>query len=244
MGTLAIDGSTPAKVTGTTSAITSGSFTPPANAAIWAFVARNTAGAGGNADGTVSSTGGLSWTMIGRKSINAGSTGGAGTEGCAEIWRTSFVTSPGSITVTDTRAADSGTGYDHFLKAIVMTGEEFVWGGALNAASSSSGLPSAAVTTTRNNSWVFAVSSDWAAAGLGTVGSNQTMIDEDHHAGQYTAHNWRQTNVTATSGTSVTCNLTAPSAQQYNLLVVEIRGAGSFLVLPNRRRRAQTLLVR
>jgi len=49
------------------------------------------------------------------------------------------------------------------------------------------------------------------------------MIDEDNVVGQYSAHIWRQTSTTSASGTNVTMNLTAPSAEQYNELAIEIR---------------------
>lgn len=220
---LAIDPTTPAKVTGTTAAIATGAFSPPAGSVLWAFVARNGPVAG-NDDGTVSSTGALSWSLAGRKSTNVGSTGGAGTEACVEIWRAYAATAPGSITVTDTRAdGASGADRQHILKVLVITGAEPVWAGAITGTSSASGLPSGSVTTTRASSWVFAVASDWAQAGLGTAGTSQTIIDEDDVAGQYSAHIWRQNSTTPASGTSVTMNLTAPAAQQYNELAIEVR---------------------
>lgn len=220
---LAIDVTTPAKATGTTIAITSGAFSPPAGSLLVAFVARN-GPAGNNDDGTVTSTGGLTWSLAGRKSTNAGSTGGAGTEGCVEIWLAYAATAPGSITVTDTRAdGASGTDRQHILKPVVITGAESVWGGDIDAAFSASGLPSVTSLTARSYSWVFAVSSDWAQAGLGTAGTSQTIIDEDNVAGQYSVHIWRQNSATPVLGTSVTSNLTAPAAQQYNALAIEIR---------------------
>jgi hypothetical protein len=221
---LAIDGSTPAKVTGTTTAISTAAFSPPANAQLVAFVVRNVGFHNFNADGTVTSTGGLSWSLAGRKSVNAGSTNGAGTDGCTEIWVANTTTAPGSMTVTDTRGDGlSGSGAEHILKVEVFTGAESPWAGAITGTSSTSGLPSASVTTTQANSWVFASSSDWSAGGVGTVGSGQTMIDEDDVAGQYDAHIWRQTSTTGSSGTNVTMNLTAPAAEQYNELAIEIR---------------------
>jgi hypothetical protein len=220
---LAIDASTPAKVTGTTAAIVTSSFSPPAASMLVAFVARN-GPASNNDDGTVSSTGGLTWALAGRKSKTVTSTGGAGTEACAEIWVAYAATAPGSITVTDTRA-DAATGSDrqHILKPVVVTGDEVTWAGAIAAAFSASGLPSVSLSTTQPSSWVLGVSSDWSAAGLGTVGSGQTMIDEDNVVGQYSAHIWRQTSTTPASGTSVTMNLTAPSAEQFNQLAIELR---------------------
>jgi hypothetical protein len=221
---LAIDGSTPAKVTGTTTAISTAAFSPPANAQLVAFVVRNVGFHNFNADGTVTSTGGLSWSLAGRKSVNAGSTNGAGTDGCTEIWVANTTGAPGSMTVTDTRGDGlSGSGAEHILKVEVFTGAESPWAGAITGTSSTSGLPSASVTTTQANSWVFASSSDWSAGGVGTVGSGQTMIDEDDVAGQYDAHIWRQTSTTGSSGTNVTMDLTAPSAQNYNELAIEIR---------------------
>jgi hypothetical protein len=244
---LAIDASTPAKATGATTAITTASFSPPAGSMLLALVGRNWPNpAGGNsADGTVTGTGGLTWTLAGRKSLNTGSLGGAGTDTAVEIWRAFAVSAPGSITVTDTRGTVAGVsgdpGNEHMLKVMVITGAETAWGGDIDAASSTSGLPSVTNVTTRANSWCFAVASDWAQAGPGTVGSGQTMIDEYDVAGQVTIHSWRQTSTTPSSGTSVTSNLTAP-LEQYNLLAIEIREpAASTVAFPPSRQTRRVL---
>jgi hypothetical protein len=240
---LAIDASTPAKASALVQVVTTAAFSPPAGSFILALVGRNWPNpfGGNSADGTVTGTGGLTWAMAGRKSLTSSSTGGAGTDSCVEIWWAYAASAPGSITVTDTRGvADPGpTGGDHVIKPIVITGGESIWGGDIDAAFSTSGLPSVTNVTTRVNSWCFSVVSDWAQAGPGTLGSGQTMIDEYDNAGQITIHMWRQTSTTPSSGTSVTSNLTAP-LEQYNQLAIEIREAVAvaslpILVMPQRR---------
>lgn len=216
---LAIDGSTPAKATAPTlTAATTASFTPPNGALLVALVNYNAHTL--TADNRTVSGGGLTWTLQGRKSRDSGSTGGAGTDGGVEIW--TAISAGASMTVTSS-AGTATTESQQMLKVLVFTGNEASPGGAVAAASNSSGLPSASVTTTRANSWVIADSTDWTQSGAGTAGTNQTIIDENDVATQYTGHVWRQNSTTPASGTSVTCNLTAPSAQNYNILVYEVR---------------------
>ena len=221
---LAIDPSTPAITSGSTAAIASAAFTTPANVLLVALVGRDSASAGVDATGTVSGAG-LTWTLAGRKSA-VGATGqvagGTAQPGCAEIWWAYSSTALTSVTVTDTRA---GGPDDHAIQVMVITGAESTWGGAIAANGAASGLPTATLTTTAANSWVMACSTDWSAGGNATAGSGQTIISQFHLASQISIHFWRRTATTPTSGTSVTCNLTAPSGQQYDMLALEIREA-------------------
>jgi hypothetical protein len=224
---LAIDASSPALVSGTGATITTAAFSPPANSFILVAVGRNGPVSGQDDTGTISGAG-LTWTLMGRKS-SVGSTGqitgGTAQPGCIEYWWAYSASALTSVTITDTRTNGSGTGYDHAMQPYVITGAETTWSGAITANASSSGLPSVALTTTAANAWVFSANTDWAQKGNCTVGSGQTKTSEYNNTGQISIHFWRQTSATATSGTSVTSNLTAPSAQQFDQLAVEIRPA-------------------
>ena len=96
--------------------------------------------------------------------------------------------------------------------------------GATNAANSAGGAPSASLVTTRNNSLVFGVGTDFDNAAARTLGANQTMVN------QYLATigdtYWVQRTTTSTvaaSGTSVTINDTAPTGDRYNLTICRSR---------------------
>jgi len=49
--------------------------------------------------------------------------------------------------------------------------------GATVSAGAASRSPTAWITTTAANSWVFALGGDWDKASAGTVGTSQTLVD-------------------------------------------------------------------
>jgi hypothetical protein len=221
---LAVDASSPAKATANLAAVTTASFTAPAGSLLCVLLAYNTPGTDGQ-NCTVTDSGGLTWALVARKSKDAGSLGGAGTEGGVEIW----TAVPGSSAARTVTATSGGTGNFHktlVLKVFTDTGTPTT--GAVAASFSASGLPSASLTTTAANSWVWSVSSDWSDKALGTAGSAQTMDTADEHdfgGGALCTHVWRQTATTPSASTSVTNNLTAIAGQDYDMLIVEILAA-------------------
>ena len=86
--------------------------------------------------------------------------------------------------------------------------------------------PSVSLTTTQNNSWVYGVGSDVMTAAARTLGGSQTRVHDYTDVG-YGTDRWvqRQTAVTPTSGTLVTINDSAPTADQWNLAAVEVFAA-------------------
>ena len=162
---------------------------------------------------------GLSWTLVRRTNAQPGT---------AEIWR-AFAPSrlsgasvqanlsqsvAASLTVVSFTGADpSGSG----AGAI----------GATGSGNASAGAPSASLVTTRANSWVFGVGSDYDNAVARTVPAGQNLVN------QYLANvgdtYWvqRQNTPTSASGTTVTINDTSPTADRYNLTVVEVRAPPS-----------------
>ena len=94
--------------------------------------------------------------------------------------------------------------------------------GATAAASAPPGAPSASVVTTANGSWVFGVGNDYDNAIARTVGSGQTLMHQFMPAIGDTYWLQRENAPTPLAGTVVVINDTAPSADQYNLAVVEV----------------------
>lgn len=226
---LAIDASTPAEFsTATTLSITSASFTPPAGSLLVVLYGANGGSSQDVSIASISNTGtGFTWARRARKNKNAASNGGAGEPGGAEIW-TAVATVSQSMTVTVT-GVDTGSGRDKWAKIVVLTGADTNTLTNVGAASNGSGLPSVALTGCVAGSYVFAAASDWAQAGNCTPGTAQTLIDEYDNAGQISIHGWRTTNTLAAAG-SQTMNLTAPSGEDYNMVVLEVRASTESVV--------------
>jgi len=92
----------------------------------------------------------------------------------------------------------------------------------VTSASAASGAPTAAVTTTRANSLVFGVGNDWDHAVARTPGPNQALVHQFLAPVDDTYWMQRVVPAVATSGTSVTLNDLAPTADRWNLAMVEI----------------------
>ena len=69
---------------------------------------------------------------------------------------------------------------------------------------------------------MWAVGNDWDNAISRTVGPGQTKVDEFLTPSGDTLWVQRQTNPTTAAGTTVTINDTAPTADRWNLALVEI----------------------
>lgn len=220
---LAIDGSSPASFsTASTVSITSSSFTPPSGSLIAVLFAGNSTASSDSSIASITNTGtATTWSRRARKNNNASSDGGVGQPGGAEIWS---ATAPGgAITVTIT-GVGTGAGTDKWAAILVFTGADTTTFPIITAANAS-GLPSATLASCLAGSYVVAVACDWNQAGLGTAGSGQTIVAEYNNTGQISSHSWRTTSTLSANG-SQTMNLTAPSAEDYNECVMEVRDSG------------------
>ena len=171
-----------------------------------AFVAGG--GPAGGGQSSVVSGGGLTWTLSGREN---------GQPGTAEVWtaRASGVLSKAQITATLKK-----TGYDEAIALVAF--KNSAGAGNVVGFNRKTGAPTGTLTTSRPNSWVFAVGDDPHAALPRTVGAGQTLIAQAFDSGGNTY--WLQAAGSPTSivGTPVTINDTAPASDPYNLLLVEI----------------------
>src|SRR5207237_3864627 len=142
----------------------------------------------------------------------------------SEIWRAFASTPLASVSVTATLSQSvvssitvmSFTGVD----TSGTNGSGAI--GATATTNAAAGAPTASLTTTRNNSWVFGVGNDWDHPASRTLGPNQAMVHEYMPSVGDTYWAQRMTSVTATSGTRVTINDTAPSGDRYNLTICEV----------------------
>src|SRR5262249_3181474 len=115
---------------------------------------------------------GLSWTLVKRTNTQAGT---------AEIWR-AFATSPLSqvnVTATLSQSASSSITVMTFTGADTSGTNGSGAIGAIGTGNSSSGAPTASLTTTRNGSWVVGVGADFYGAANRTLGANQTIVHQD-----------------------------------------------------------------
>jgi hypothetical protein len=177
-----------------------------------AFVSSDGPSSGGQSFSGVSG-GGLTWTLRARANAQAGT---------AEIWQAAAPAALTNATITATRAKG---GYQGAITIAAFSGADTTLAGAAGSASAASGAPTASLVTTRAGSWVWGVGEDWDKATARTVGPNQTMVDQFLSPSGDTFWTQRQTTTTAAAGSTVTISDSAPSADRWDLALVEVRSA-------------------
>jgi fibronectin type 3 domain-containing protein len=197
--------------TGVNSIVSPALSTTHAKDLLVAFVSAD--GPGTASSQTVASVtgGGLTWTRRARAN---------GQPGTAEIWQ---AVAPNPLTNATVTATLSAGGYVGSMVVTAFTHADTAVNGATRTAFAASGAPSSSLTTTKAGSWVWAAGTDWSTATAHTVGTGQTRVDQYLAPVGDTYWVQRQTNPTATAGTSVTINDTAPTADQWDLALIEIR---------------------
>ena len=179
---------------------------PTAGDLVIAFVAGDGPSGGGQI-ATVSG-GGLTWALVGRTNTELGT---------SEIWSARAV---GTLTSAAIKASLTKTGYEVSLTVVAFSGAPGI--GASKGASAITGAPKASLTTTQAGSWVFAVGNDWDRAVNRTLGPNQTLVSEATAPADDTYWVQSTTAPTASAGTVVTINDTAPTNDRWNLELIEI----------------------
>jgi hypothetical protein len=163
----------------------------------------------------------LTWVLVQRTNTQLGT---------SEIWRAFASAALTNVTVTATfsQSVQSSMTVASFTGADTTGTSGSGAIGATATANAATGGPSATLTTTRANSVVFGVGEDPTAKVARTPGASQSIVHQllCGVTGQ-TCTLWVQqvpTLVPAT-GTAVTINDTAPTADAYNLSLVEVRPA-------------------
>jgi len=159
---------------------------------------------------TVSGSG-LTWTRVAQENSAPGD---------AEVW---MATVPAAETTVNVTATATATGY-HIVQTLVAY-KNATGIGSTGIFESASGAPTGTITTTAGNSWVWAVGFDAGHAKNRTVGPNQRLFSKDVDS-PADGTSWVQSTKTATpaAGTSVSINDTAPTTDNYNLILVQILG--------------------
>ncbi len=180
-----------------------------------AFIATDGATTAGSATISAVTGGGLTWTL--RKRTNA-------QYGTAEIWQAVAPTALANATVTATYTGS----YTASMTVATFTGADTTTLGAVGGGSAATGAPSASLTTTRTGSWVWGVGDDWSTATARTTGIGQTQVDQLLASSGDTFWTQRQTVPgTVAAPSTVTINDTAPTADRWNLSLIEILPAGT-----------------
>jgi len=213
---LVIDKSVSTDRSSSAATIASPAFTTAAaNELLLAFISTDGPTSGTNTTVSSIAGGGLTWALVRRTNTQSGT---------AEVWRAFAPVVLTNVTVTATLSLSKAAS----MTVVTLSGVDTTGtggSGAIGATASgnaSSGAPTATLTTTRNNSWVFGVGDDWDNSISRTLGTNQTMIHQYLATVGDTYWVQRQTAATPTSGTVVTINDTAPTGDRYNLTVVEV----------------------
>jgi hypothetical protein len=163
---------------------------------------------------------GLTWALVGRSNVQSGT---------SEIWRAFAPARLTNATVTATLSQSTVSSMTIASFSNVDTSGTNGSGaiGATAATNARPGAPTATLTTTRANSWVFGVGNDYDNAIARTPGANQLIVHQALPAVGDTYWVQRTTSPTPQIGTSVTINDTAPAGDRYNLFIAEIRGPGT-----------------
>src|SRR3984893_10122860 len=193
--------------------------TNSANELLLAFIATDYL-SGANTTVTGLTGSGLTWALVARANAQSGS---------SEIWRTFAPAKLSSVTVTATLSQSVVASMTVVsLSGVDATGSNGSGAiGATKTASAASGAPSASLVTTRNSSWVFGVGNDFDNGIVRTPGANQSILQQYLTSAGDTYWVQGQNSTTRLSGTSVTINDTAPTADRYNLAIVEVLPAAA-----------------
>ena len=195
--------------------ITSPAIVPVANTLLVALVSADGPATGANTivdhvdnSGTV-----LTWTRAVRSNVQLGT---------AEVWWAFTTPAHASMTVTATLSQPQAAS----MTVMAFTGAApSLVGAASLDANAASGAPAASLTTTRANSWVIGVGTDWDAARVMVAGPGQTIMNQFRPIVGDTYWTQRTTNPVAAAGTSVTISDTYGVAMpdRWNLALIEIR---------------------
>jgi hypothetical protein len=206
-----VDAHVSVNATGTTA--TSPAFsTTQTNETLMAFVDAD--GPKGSSQTATVSGAGLTWTLVGRSNTQPGT---------AEIWS---ATAASALTAATVTSKETRTGYPQMLTVMSFANSSGI--GAIKTANATSGAPSVTLTTTKANSLIFGVGTDWDNAQARTSGANQTLTNQ-WVATSYGDTFWvqNQNNPVAAPATATTINDTAPTNDRWDLTAVEIGGAAA-----------------
>ena len=177
-----------------------------------AFIASDGPGAAGGQTINSVTGGGLTWKLRQRTNTQPGA---------AEIWQAAAPTALTNVVVSATRKASA----QGSITVAALSGADTAALGAVGSANALTGAPRVSLTTTRANSWVWGVGSDWDRPVARTLGAGQTLVDQYFSPSGDTYWVQRRTATTPAAGTSVALDATAPTNDRWNMSALEILSA-------------------
>jgi len=199
------------KPTASNTVSVSGVTTTAPNELLLAFVAADYL-SGANTTVTGVTGGGLAWSLVQRTNTQAGT---------SEIWSAYAPAAASNMSVSATLSQSVvASMYVTSFKGVDTTGGAI---GAKASTHSAKGAPTGSLVTTRPNSLVLAVGNDYDNAIARTPGTGQSLLLQ--YLTPLGDTYWvQQINApVAVSGMTATINDTAPTTDQYNLSLVEVR---------------------
>jgi len=211
---LAID-QIPAIVRNIASSVTTGTFSTGNASEIVIAIAASDGFFTGNTQFSISDSLSNTYTFIARHNTISGS---------IEAWYTTLSATQSNMTVTATNAFGSNDNIT--LQVITLSGQYSSPIGATTGSSITSTPITINLSTTGDNSYVFAAYSNSAVNPYGagyTADTGQSMIGQSTPGGIHGgAAMWRQTSLTTNHGTSVTMDLSAPTSGYGDIIAFEI----------------------
>ena len=175
--------------TSSTTVTTAAFSTTAANELLLAFVSADAPSSGTNTTVTGVTGGGVTWALVQRTNTQRGT---------AEIWSAFAPALLANVTVKATLSRSTVSS----MTVMTFTGVDTTGAaiGAKGTGNSSTGAPTATLTTTRNNSLVIGVGDDWDNPINRTPGANQTVVHTDLSPTKDTYWVQRQNSATPASG--------------------------------------------
>jgi Big-like domain-containing protein len=173
-----------------------------------------TPGEGANNQFLTVSGGGLVWTRVQRA---------AGARGVSEIWTANAPAALANAAITSTQSVTLvlGAPVNQSLSVAAFSNATGVGASAIRSAAS--GAPTISLVTTSDNSLIYGVGNDFDRAIARTVGTGQTKFHEFLSPSGDTMWTQFRNALSGPAGSTVTLNDTAPTGDQWNFAIVEIR---------------------
>jgi PASTA domain-containing protein len=179
-----------------------------------AFATSDGAATGTNTQTLTVSGAGLTWARVQRAAV---------ARGVAEIWTAIAPAALTNVTVSSTQsvALINGAPVNQSLTVVTFTGASGV--GASNIGGAASGAPAVSLVAQAAGSLVYGVGNDFDRGVARTVPAGQTKVHEFLAPTGDTFWVQSANAPTSAAGASVTLNDTAPTTDQWNFAIVEVK---------------------
>jgi hypothetical protein len=197
-----------------TGAQTTAAFSTSGPTVLVALVASDGPTTGANNQLMTISGANLTWTRVARANTS---------RGVSEIWTANAAGSLTGAQVTSTQSVTVVLGAAVNQMVVVAAFSNASGVGATNIRSGATGAPTVSLLTTSDDSLIYGVGNDFDRAVARTVGAGQVKVDEFLAPSGDTMWVQARTALSGTAGSTMTLNDTAPTNDQWNFAIVEIK---------------------